>query len=326
MKPKVTILLGSYNQKDYIRQALESALDQTYPNIEIIAYDNGSTDGTADILRSYADDGRINFLATTDNIAPSQITISALSRSSGEFVSFLCGDDFYLPDKIQRQMERFESLPPEYGVVHSPVYRHNVLTGERWLESCPKESGFILKELLTQHNSSGHIAWCAPLIRRECFLRHPMHKDLAVEGESIFFRFAISFKFSYLDEPLTVMRDHLTNAGKAITRCAEFIRPVLEKLEREPRFPQELTAPLNILRGRLFRNYGWQGVRIIEDGAWARTCFTLSAGYLPREIFHPRMIIGIFLSLLPRTALRLINRCANRLVSHRENAVYKKNM
>lgn len=321
--PLVSILLGSYNQKDYIRQALASALNQTYPNIEVVAYDNGSTDGTADILRSYAGDGRIKLLFSNDNIDQTKSTRSALAHCSGEFISILCGDDYYLPDKIQRQMERFYSLPPEYGVVYSPVYRLNVLTGQRWLEPCPKENGFVLKELLLQHHTAGHISWCAPLIRKECFARHPMHEDLSVEGESIFFRFALSFKFSYLDEPLTVMRDHLNNAGKATKQCADAILLILEKLAGDPQFPSEMVAPLNILRSSLFRNYGWQGIRIIEDKQWARKCFFLSAGYLPRQILHPKMMIGFCLSFLPQTSLRLINQLANRLVSHRENVVFK---
>lgn len=58
-RPLVSVILCAYDQKDYLSQAVESVLAQTYPSIELILIDNGSTDGSADLLRPYAEDGQI---------------------------------------------------------------------------------------------------------------------------------------------------------------------------------------------------------------------------------------------------------------------------
>lgn len=323
MRPKVSILLGSYNQRDFIRQSVESALSQTYPNIEIIAHDNGSTDGTAEIIRSYASDPRLKLCFSRENISQTRSIMAALSESTGEFITILCGDDYYLPHKIQRQMECFDSLPPEFGLVYCSVYRHNVLTGDRWVEPCIKEDGFILRKMLLQYHTAGAISWISPLIRRECFARFPWHTDLSFEGESVFFRFALAYKFKFLDEPLAVMQDHNMNAGKAIAQCSNAAMLAFERLRQEPLFPKDMAHPVDIFLGRAFRNYGWQAVRFLEDRQWARDCFAQSIKRHRLQIFHPRTILGLCLSMAPQGALRAINRIAAKFIHHNEAVSFK---
>jgi len=65
--PKVSIIILSYNQAEYIKESISSALNQTYKNLEIIISDNGSTDSTKNIIKSFLTDDRIIFLDYKDN-------------------------------------------------------------------------------------------------------------------------------------------------------------------------------------------------------------------------------------------------------------------
>jgi len=94
--PLVTVVLATYNQQDFVKNALESILAQTYKNLEIIVCDNGSTDKTKEIIRSIVSKfQKIVFLDFKNN---KNITIRHnhyINLANGEFVSILFGDDYY---------------------------------------------------------------------------------------------------------------------------------------------------------------------------------------------------------------------------------------
>lgn len=107
--PKVSIHVISYNQRHFIREALDSCLAQDYPNIEIIVADDASSDGTAEILleyeRSYP--GRVQAILGQENVGITRNSNRGLAACSGDFVAFLGGDDVLLPGKISAQMAWF---------------------------------------------------------------------------------------------------------------------------------------------------------------------------------------------------------------------------
>ena len=108
--PLVSILIPTYNQPEYFRQALESALNQTYPNIEIIVSDDSTDDRVAKVASEYSD--KIQFYKhKTDKklaIERSAANVENLLRlSHGEFVNLLFHDDIIYPEKISRMMEYF---------------------------------------------------------------------------------------------------------------------------------------------------------------------------------------------------------------------------
>jgi len=185
---KVSVVLCGYNQAAYVAEAVESVLSQTHSNLELIVVDNGSTDGSQGLLMRYRGAPRIQLLLHADN-APVTVRLNdAIARTSGEYVSMLYADDFYLPHKLERQVQEFMQLGPDYGLVYSPGYRLNVETRHRWVDRSLKRSGDILEEMFVRHFTEGFINPIAPLIRRECFIRYPFHEDMFNEGESIFWR------------------------------------------------------------------------------------------------------------------------------------------
>jgi hypothetical protein len=113
--PTVTAVIPTYNRVSYLCQAIESALEQGYDNLEVIVVDDGSTDGTRMALAAY--EGRIR-LIYQEHQGVSAARNTAIAASCGEYVAFLDSDDVWLPGKLVCQME-FLVAHPEVGMVAS---------------------------------------------------------------------------------------------------------------------------------------------------------------------------------------------------------------
>lgn len=116
-RAKVSVLIPCYNAERWISQCVESALNQSWPELEVIVIDDGSTDGSAGILDNWS--GRAQVICR-ENRGGNVTRNELLECASGEWVQFLDADDFLLPDKIEKQMELVLSQP-EAVVVYSPL-------------------------------------------------------------------------------------------------------------------------------------------------------------------------------------------------------------
>ncbi len=116
MNPRVTIAIPCFNAARWIAQAVQSALDQTWPDTETIVVDDGSTDGSLEVLASFGD--KIRVIAGAHR-GGNHARNSALKVSTGEWIQFLDADDFLLPEKIARQFE--EVANADADMIFSPV-------------------------------------------------------------------------------------------------------------------------------------------------------------------------------------------------------------
>ena len=115
--PKVSVIIPSYNRADFIRQTVDTVLQQTFKDIELIVVDDGSTDETRKILAEYGN--RIILLGHDDwkNKGQSASINLGLRHAKGRYVSILDSDDYWEPEKIEVQYTFLESHP-EVGVVY----------------------------------------------------------------------------------------------------------------------------------------------------------------------------------------------------------------
>lgn len=109
--PLVSILIPCHNAGPWIRDTLESALTQTWPHREIIVVDDGSTDDSAAIVRTYGPRGVT--LLSQPQAGQSAAFNTALAAARGDFFEFLDADDLLAPDKLECQLARLATLPPE---------------------------------------------------------------------------------------------------------------------------------------------------------------------------------------------------------------------
>ena len=109
-EPLVSVCIGAYNRKDYIRECVDSALAQTWPHKEIIVVDDASTDGTREILQSYGTSIRLILRDENSGICP--ITRNqAVGAATGTYVALLDSDDKWYPEKLAIQVGFMENHP-----------------------------------------------------------------------------------------------------------------------------------------------------------------------------------------------------------------------
>ncbi len=111
--PLVSVLVVSYNQEDFIEEALRSALDQDYDNLRVVIADDGSTDRTPEFIMAIAEEypGRLVPLVGGPNLGITGNSNRALEACEGKYVAFMGGDDVLLPGKIRAQVRWMEERP-----------------------------------------------------------------------------------------------------------------------------------------------------------------------------------------------------------------------
>ena len=114
VRPLVSIIIPCYNYANYIKKCIDSALSQTYDNIEVIVIDNGSTDESLSIIREFSNNNKVRIFEFNKNIPPGKkgsVVGYAINKSKGDYISILYADDWYLPNKIEKQVNLFKKSP-----------------------------------------------------------------------------------------------------------------------------------------------------------------------------------------------------------------------
>ena len=307
---KVSVIILSFNQDEYIAESINSVLNQTYKNLEIIISDNGSTDSTKEVIEGFLNDERVVFLEYTDNQSISLRQNQAAQIASGEFISLLYADDYYLPHKIEHQVEIFSSLSEEWGVVHGPGMELDDKTGNQQEISSTFAHGKCFITLL-QHYSDGFINPISPLVRRKVYLEFPLYEDIFSEGESLFWRIATKYQFFYSDMPLVVMRYHDKNMGKAIKKNMEMHLICLDRLSTADTFPQNASSSLQKYRSQIIFSNAWHCLRTNFEILWAKKLILTSLKDYPQSFFSLKYIICIIFVLMPQSLIIQVNKIIN---------------
>ena len=149
MCPLVSICIGAYNRKSYIRECVDSALAQTWPHKEVVVVDDASTDGTREILQSYGASIRLILRDSNSGICP--ITRNqAVAAATGEYVAFLDSDDVWYPEKLAKQMA-FMAAHPDVPMCHTlcdVIDERSRPVGVRHGAGAVPATGWIFEQLL----------------------------------------------------------------------------------------------------------------------------------------------------------------------------------
>lgn len=178
-QPLISVIVPCYNYGAYLKECINSLIQQTYKNWECIIVDNGSTDDSIAIAKNYAaSDRRISFYAK-NNPGPTQSRQFALTQAKGEFIQFLDADDLLQSQKFEKQLAVFKQLPDcdiVYGSVRyfessnpSQLYNNLELTdAPHWMPQSSGRGDSMILPLL-----KGNImVISAPLIRSEFFQKN----------------------------------------------------------------------------------------------------------------------------------------------------------
>lgn len=113
--PLVSVVIDNYNYADFLQQAIDSILNQTYENIELIVVDDGSTDGSREIIQTYGDK---LIPVLQDNAGQLAAINTGFARAQGKYVCFLDSDDYYHPEKVEKIVHAFAAHPDWIQISH----------------------------------------------------------------------------------------------------------------------------------------------------------------------------------------------------------------
>src|SRR5262245_38608843 len=104
--PRITVITPSFNQGAFIESTIQSVLNQNYPNLEYFVIDGGSTDNSVDVIRKY--ESAITYWVSEKDSGQSEAINKGLKRAGGEIISWLCSDDLYVPEALQKVAALFQ--------------------------------------------------------------------------------------------------------------------------------------------------------------------------------------------------------------------------
>lgn len=225
MAPRVSVLIPTYNCAQYIGEAIESVLAQTFQDFEIIVMDDGSTDDTAQIVARYP---RVRYIQK-EHSGISDSRNAAIAAAAGEIVAFLDADDLFAPDKLQKQVEYLDANPD----------CHLIFTkAENFYQDAQAERGEAQQGL---YNASLERCIITSAIRRSVFREHGGFRTDYPHGEDTQFMYRLSISGLSIDqclpEVLYKRRVHhsnisLTHEGPGANRLMEIMADALREVKR----------------------------------------------------------------------------------------------
>ena len=225
--PPVTVVLPVYNRESLIDKSIQSVLDQTYNNFELVIVDDGSTDSTVDVIENFIDE-RIRVIKHETNKGASAARNTWIREANGEFIAFQDSDDEWVPYKLEKQVGLFRHTPDDVGVVYTGMWR--MIDGNLkylpYINVHPKE-GAIMSSLVKQNFISTQVA----MVKRKCFdVSGYFDERFGVLNDwELWLRIAENFEFRLLDEPLVISRlrtDSISNDQEALVDTR---RTIVEK-------------------------------------------------------------------------------------------------
>jgi len=208
-EPLVSILINCFNGEKYLKQSLESVISQKYNNWEIIFWDNQSTDSSAKIFQGYKDRRFKYYLADTHSKFLYEARNYALQKAKGDFIALLDVDDWWLPDKLEKQIPLFNNS--NVGLVYGNLwYQIEKKNKKKILKKSPLPTGNILEQLLNDYV----IRTATIVLRKKCLdeLKYKFNSHFHIIGDfDLNIRLASRWKAECVQTPVAFVRIHGKN-------------------------------------------------------------------------------------------------------------------
>lgn len=265
-QPLVSVIIPTYNRIRTLPVSINSVLNQTYRNLEVIVMDDGSEDGTEEYVKSIADK-RVRYVKSKYNMGPSAARNRGAELARGEYIAFQDSDDEWLPDKLEKQMERMLS-DQELSLVYCEfgLYREGKLLMQIPSRNVPYEQkcGDLFSYLLLYPLISTQTI----VVKRETFLSEKGFDETLKSYEDFEFtlRFSRKYRIGFVQESLVKV---YSSPGSVNKRFAERIRSQFFMV-------REMLEPLRE------RDLLWEKIGIIRSEAESRLCHDIFIEELTR--------------------------------------------
>jgi glycosyltransferase involved in cell wall biosynthesis len=248
-QPLVSIVTPSFNKGPYIEETLLSVRNQTYPRIEYIVIDGGSTDETLSILEKYS--GDITWISEPDK-GQSDAINKGWKRARGEIIAYLNADDTYPPDAVATAVMYLEEHP-DTGM----VYGDGILTDE---------TGKFIQTYHAGEFSLRDLVYCRDnILQPALFLRRSVYDRIGGIDENLhlamdldyWIRAGLLFKVAYIPAPLATAK--IYGDAKSVALMHKYVSDyehILEKVFADPHLPPELAAEKNAVYNYVYTKGG----------------------------------------------------------------------
>jgi len=233
MKPLVSIVMPTYNRQHYLAEAIQSCLNQSYKNIELIIVDDGSTDHTEKLVSYYQDkDDRVKYIKLPTNMGISFARNNGVDDAEGEYIAVMDSDDVMNPDRIKLSVKAIKG--------HNFVYGSYYMTDDDLeIKSIYIPNKKITLEDVKNDGAYPHITIMA---ERHCFERHPYRDDFRANDDSfLVWNFFKNYDGRLIKptrkvEALCKVRFHAENVStqkkKEIERTQQIMNGLYEEYEK----------------------------------------------------------------------------------------------
>jgi glycosyltransferase involved in cell wall biosynthesis len=260
--PEVSVIIPSFNRAKIVPKAIDSVLQQTYKDYEIIVIDDGSTDNTKTVLRPY---GNKIIYRYQDNGGISSARNRGIEIAGGTYIALLDSDDYWLEEKLERQMACFKENA-SYGMVATRCSSFSIdgnfdvlePQGKIRKKNRPGKSGWIYQDLFYRN----FIRTSSVVIRQDCFGKVGLFDESLYQGEDVdmWMRMAKAYQVGFINEPLTVYTDNPKGVSTDRLAGRETYLQVLEK-NYDPTL-----IPSRLYKKRMARIYAHIGKHYVRRG------------------------------------------------------------
>ena len=162
--PIVSVIIPTYNRAALLPRAIRSVLNQSFQDFELIIVNDGSTDNTEEVVKSF-EDNKIRYIRHEKNRGGSAARNTGIKAAQGQYIGLLDDDDEWLPEKLEKQINKFQGLSEGYGVVYSGFSYVYDKKGEIICNNVPMLRGNVYDSLI-----KGCILGSpTPVIKKICF-------------------------------------------------------------------------------------------------------------------------------------------------------------
>lgn len=265
MASLVSVLMPAYNYAHFAEEAVRSAWAQTWRPLELIAVDDGSTDGTFELLSRLQAESPIPMRVIRGEHGGVSAAVGlALKEAEGEYIALLHADDYFEPEKIAKQMAEIVHQP-DVSLVHTEYIGIDQFGRETGYDSggdLPPARGDALRALLLLQVD---VRSMTVLYRRSALIEHGYDPTLPVEDWQSILRLARHGKIAHVPEPLVYRRAHTTNISYTYRKRSgfsfrEIARDVIDEV-----------IPPDLDRERVYAIHSAVAIKnAIANGAWTK--------------------------------------------------------
>ena len=222
--PLVSVVMPVYNGELFLAEAIESILTQTHSDLELIVVDDCSTDGSAAIVREYANrDQRVRLVQHDRNRGSGPARNSGIAVSRGEYIAAMDSDDISLPQRLEKQAA-FLQANPDIGVVAAYLQTAAADLTERQSHEFPRQHVFIILDWILWGRTT--MPGAVYMARREALLAVGGYKDAPIYADDrvLYARLMFETRFANLPETLYLYRQHANQKSEFARRNQQAMR------------------------------------------------------------------------------------------------------